>query len=498
MSSRQQLVRNVAMTASISPKGNWWGAIGRDGVPYAQSLAPMKPPVRLLGHEGRAGCIAIFPSEAWALTGGEDKTFRFWDLATGKLRSTATLAGTVIDVTIAPDGKRYLTVHDLRDLPPDPAGPVTQAQRMYDTATGKLLWEKRQNGSNQTMFSPDSRWLLELDEYGSSAPIFDAATGKLVATLPGHHVGTLAGALSPDGKLAVTADWNGVIRLWQVSGGKLLCQVVSFENGDWAVVDSAGRFDCANGGDIDGLHWVVRDEPIDLAQLKVRYYEPGLLEKLLGTNSEPLRQVEALRAPQLHPDVAVTEPTPERPKLGIKLTNRGGGIGRVIVTINGKEITADARGPQAADADAATMDLLLDLPPDHPLLMPGADNVIRVTAFNTEGYLSSRGLERVYRTPAAARNPPRFFGMTVGVSDYRGDKIDLQFAAKDADNFGQAVQLAAGRLFGSDKVQVEVFSTSQPLPTRQPTRETCWRDSTASPSRPNRPTFFCSTWPATA
>ena len=45
------------------------------------------------------------------------------------------------------------------------------------------------------------------------------------------------------------------------------------------------------------------------------------------------------------PSIKLREPTAEDPTLGISLVNRGGGIGRVIVSIEGKEVEADARGP---------------------------------------------------------------------------------------------------------------------------------------------------------
>src|SRR5205807_5073429 len=127
----------------------------------------------------------------------------------------------------------------------------------------------------------------------------------------------------------------------------------SFQDGSWAVVDPEGRFDAANGGDVEGLHWVVGTEPITLDQLKERYYDPGLLAKKLGLHKEPLRKVGAFANPGLFPAVRLTGPTPADPRLGIALTNRGGGIGRVVVKVNGKEVTADARTP-GHDPGAAT------------------------------------------------------------------------------------------------------------------------------------------------
>ena len=90
------------------------------------------------------------------------------------------------------------------------------------------------------------------------------------------------------------------------------------------------------------------------------------------------------------------------PRLEVTLTNRGGGIGRVVVLVNGKELTADAR-PRGADADAAKLDLQLDLSSD-PRLVPGQQNRVEVLAYNAEGYLSSRGIVNDVRRPRRGRH----------------------------------------------------------------------------------------------
>ena len=89
----------------------------------------------------------------------------------------------------------------------------------------------------------------------------------------------------------MTGSDDHTARLWKLATGEELCQLVSFREG-WAVVDSDGRYDASNGGNVEGLHWVIGNEPISLDQLKERYYEPGLLAKVLEINKEQLREVE--------------------------------------------------------------------------------------------------------------------------------------------------------------------------------------------------------------
>jgi hypothetical protein len=126
---------------------------------------------------------------------------------------------------------------------------------------------------------------------------------------------------------------------------------------------------------MDRMHWVVGMEPIDLAQLKERYYEPGLLAKVMGFNKEPLLDVNAFTRVELYPEVTLTAPEGEGCRLGIHLTNRGGGIGRVAVWVNGKEVAADARG-NSPNPQAQQLELPVDVS-KSPLLKPRGENTVR-------------------------------------------------------------------------------------------------------------------------
>ena len=65
---------------------------------------------------------------------------------------------------------------------------------------------------------------------------------------------------------------------------------------------------------------------------------------------------------------------------------------------------------------------------------------------------------------------PELWALAVGVSDYIGDKIDLQFAAKDAEAFSQALAVAADRLLGKERVHIRTLSTDRPGDGDRPTR----------------------------
>ena len=274
---------------------------------------------------------------------------------------------------------------------------------------------------------------------------------------------------SPDGHFLVLGNRDGNLYFWDCREKRLLGRAINYSDGSWAVFDQQGRYDASNGGDIDMLRWVVDGEVIALRQLKDRYYEPNLLAKLLGYNDEPLRDVASLDTVKLFPAIAVTPSPAGKSTLNVALTNRGGGIGKVRVLVNGKELTGDARGTRPG-AEAAQATLTVNLA-QSPALLPGRDNLVEVIAYNAEGTLASRAVALSWRAPGSAEaRPPVLYGIVVGSADYAGTALDLRFAAKDAREFANALALGAQRLFGVDKVQLAVLTTEETQKSRRPTR----------------------------
>jgi uncharacterized caspase-like protein len=338
---------------------------------------------------------------------------------------------------------------------------------LWDAASGKEIRTfQGDNGVSSVAFSPDGKRVLTGSWRNQTARLWDAASGEEIRAFRGHAVNSVA--FSPNGKHVLTGSyWDQTARLWDVASGHELCRLLSFRDGTWAIIDADGRFDAANAGNVEGLHWVVGMETIALNQLKERYYDPGLLAKYMGFNKEPLRNVQAFRDVKLHPTAEAKPPAGES-KLTLKLTNRGGGIGKVQVFVNGRELLADARGPKF-DPDAADATMTVDLA--GAVTLPGEKNKVRIVTWNQEGYLSSRGLEFDWDAPGRKKQEPiALHAIVVGVSSYDADALKLRFAAKDAADMAKALELGGKRLFGADKVYVALLCDDGPPGAVAPTR----------------------------
>lgn len=136
----------------------------------------------------------------------------------------------------------------------DEAGTV----RLYDLATGKerileaghkQLKPMRGFGVSAVAFTPSGETLLTAGRDGVIR-LWEAATGKPIRSLTGHHTWIEALAVSRDGTRLASAGQDGVIRLWDLATGADACPQPGHATGVWSVaVSPDGRTAVTTGLD---------------------------------------------------------------------------------------------------------------------------------------------------------------------------------------------------------------------------------------------------------
>jgi hypothetical protein len=280
--------------------------------------------------------------------------------------------------------------------------------------------------------------------------LWDAATGKLLHNLEGHTESVTYAAFSPNGKTVVTTSFDTKCKFWDVETGEELLSLILIDSTDWAVIHQNGLFDASPEAMMD-MYFVQGFDIINFEQLKNRYWEPGLWQKVI--NGEDLRISPGLNERlKLFPEVQIAE-IDNNGKLPVTLFKRDGGIGKVKILVNGKEVADDARGP-GLDTSNQVVTFFYDLK-NHPYFIPGKENTIEVVAYERDNWLSSRGA-KIYHTVESTQeiSHPELFVISIGISDYEGDQIDLKYAAKDAQDMTAALMIGGKSLFGTDLTYV--------------------------------------------
>ena len=172
-------------------------------------------------------------------------------------------------------------------------GSMDSTARLWDVADGKEVrsFEGPASMVSTIAFSRDAKWLVS-GNADHVARLWDVSKeGQQPKVLSGHSGPITSMVLTEDGKRLASASHDGTIRFWDLGTGQTLCRLLSFQGGTWAVTDGRGRYDAANDGNVDSLHWVAGRETFALKMFQERAFDPGLLAKHLGLGKAPLRKV---------------------------------------------------------------------------------------------------------------------------------------------------------------------------------------------------------------
>jgi WD40 repeat protein/uncharacterized caspase-like protein len=269
-------------------------------------------------HPGMVGSVGFSSDGQRILTGGIDGTAVLWDVATGQAVHRFQRPSEGTDPW---SGAWYAVSHSIKDV-------------------FSFLLQSLLGGCAGVAISPEDRWVLTPSLAGT-ARLWDVATGQEVRRLAGHTGPVRSIAFSRDGQWALTASEDGTTRLWDPRTGRELCFLVSFTDGTWAVVVPDGRFDTNNLEVIQGLHWIMPDQPLTPLSIEIfmrEYYEPQLLPRLLrGEKFPALPPLQNLNRVQPKVEIANIEPGGEDTvKITVKVAKASGVFQR-----DGKEVAVE-------------------------------------------------------------------------------------------------------------------------------------------------------------
>lgn len=492
---------DTVSSASFSPNGKILALSSYyNNVIKLLDIETVKPIKTLRDHSERGSYVEFSPVENIFLTKSINYGIMLWNAETGKvIKTLASKDNNVISVAFSPDGKLIASGHL-----------IDRSVKLWDVKTGNLLttFEGHSDSVNSITFNQEETslafisgytrikaWHLNTTSMLDSFDIYDPATKLEIEKIfprlfdiydPEFGFPTKVYYETAESKnLIAKISANISIKLFKKDTGKELATLTVIDNNDWAVITPDGRFD-GSESTLKLMHYSYGLEVINLEQLKEAYYEPGLLQKLLGYSKVPLRSIVPLKDVKLHPEIIEQSFDENTGKLNVKLRNRGGGIGKTEIFVNNKRVIEDVRDERLKQTPNVPLDQIVSLTVDLPAsgFVAGKENKIKVITSNYlkeigKGNIQSRGKETVYLAQGKDKQHlPNLYAIVGGVSDYDGDALDLRFAAKDAEDFSNALRLGANRLFCPsqtaeclDKVNITTLSTLREKAEEQPTKE---------------------------
>lgn len=166
----------------------------------------------LKGHEARIMALSVSPKDnilAWA---GRDGIVRFWDLAKRQeLGQTPASLRDYFALQFSADGSRLVS------------GEYNGVIRLWDVQTPQPIARELASVPcvNWVAFAPDGQTLISATQ--EQIGLWEPLSGRPRRTFSSRFARSYHAALSPDGKILATADWeHGQALLWDVADGKLV------------------------------------------------------------------------------------------------------------------------------------------------------------------------------------------------------------------------------------------------------------------------------------
>ena len=342
-----------------------------------------------------------------------------WDAATGaKVRTLVELPGMLTALAAAPDSQRILVC--AKD----------KSAVVYDLTTGAKV--RAFAGFDQPVaaaaFLPDGNYVL-LASFDGLIRLKDAATGVTVRQFAGHTGPVDVLAPKTGGRYLLSGGGDGVLRYWDIASGDQLAWLVSLDRGrDWLTATPDGLFDGTAAGR-DNVRFRVggKLDVTDADRFFKDFYHPGLLREVwAGTPPRAVAKLGAKPAPV----VRILTPSPSAPltttsfPLDVEVADRGGGIGKVSVRVDGTNILIAPRSKQRDGAVERRRYVV-------PTLTAG-DNVIVVQAEAEAKGAAESEPARLRVSVSLPRDERVLHPVAVGVSRYTDPKLTLRYAAADA------------------------------------------------------------------
>ncbi|MFI5380761.1 MAG: hypothetical protein ACHRHE_15790, partial [Tepidisphaerales bacterium] len=214
----------VIRSVAFAPDGRTFLSGGDDCTIRLWDVAAAKPSLRfqgdslqvsgqtdlILAHSEPVWGVAFAPDGRTALSGGDDKTLKLWNIATGKqIRTFAGHTDWVTRVAFSPDGRTAFSAS------------VDKTLKQWDVATDTEIPTFTGHGDEvrRVAISPDGRTALATGN-DKTLRLMDMATMKEIRCFTGHEKPLIGVSFAPDGRTAISSSEDGTLRLWDLAAGK--------------------------------------------------------------------------------------------------------------------------------------------------------------------------------------------------------------------------------------------------------------------------------------
>jgi WD40 repeat protein len=286
--------------------------------------------------------------------------------------------------------------------------------------------------------------------------------GTKIGDFVGHEYDLWAVAPSPDSKYLLSGAFDQTVRLWNLQTRELLVTLFRGDDGEWVMWTPEGFFTGSKKG-AELVRWQINQGPdkearyVTADQLRKSFFRPDLVvEKIAGdptgkVKAEAARlKIDEILKQGSAPEVAILSPA-DGTKLDeasaivtVRVTDKGGGIGRITWRVNGQVVGSAFGAPALNDKGEITRSLELATP----------ETRIEVLADTKSDEIQSRpAAVTVTVDEKVILKAPDLYVLAIGANSYRDVRLKLGYAVSDARALGETLA-EAGKTYYLHKPEV--------------------------------------------
>lgn len=397
------------------------------------------------GHLKNIDAVAFSPDGRYLMSADSGGVIKLWDITAGSNVWTSKHGSLGFHaLAFSPDSRYFLS------------GAV-EGVKLWNAADGKEIRTFTDAGfALSVAFSPNGKYALS-GNYDNTLKLWDVGTGKEIKTFSGNLAYINSLVFFPDGRHVLTGSNDGTTRLWDVASGNEVARMISFTDGEWIAITPEGYFNASPNG-ARHLNVRVGNNVYGIDQFYAKFYRPELVQLALAGKEMPKGElITDIAAQKPAPNVQILSPLTnssvdqDNVSVTLKITDSGGGIGIVNVYLNGAQVANDTRGVIVKGKASANERILSFTIP----LIKG-QNEIRAVAFNGENSMESNPA-LISVISRAVMQKPDLYALVIGINTYSNKSISLTYAVPDAIAFAGTLQKIASPLF--EKADIRTLIT---------------------------------------
>jgi len=241
----------------------------------------------LAGHRGQHQNLAFSPDSKRLATGGADRIFRLWDVATGRLIKMQEEQRRVSALCFSPDGQTLARSRQGSGGVELCDGSTGEFRQMLATSTPDVISSIAFSSDGKSVLANCESFRRELmrTEAKDGIYLWDVATGRRKPAPLVENGSVEAVSFSPDNSAAICAMNDGSTTIWDLRSRSLRAtlMVLSFDNvrsdapSAWVAFTPQGYYNASPGAN-EFIHWKVGGEVLPSANISKLYFRSDLVQ----------------------------------------------------------------------------------------------------------------------------------------------------------------------------------------------------------------------------